>query len=48
MERFRHNFPGLDVPYLEREFRAWVSEQQEPRDYAAAFYGFMKKKKAEM
>ncbi|WP_347403216.1 replication initiation protein [Limobrevibacterium gyesilva] len=48
LQRFRRDFAGLDIPWLEREFREWVAEQDEPRDYAAAFYGFMKKKKAEM
>ena len=44
MTRFRRDFTGLDVPWLEREFRAWVAEREEPEDYAAAFYGFMKRK----
>jgi hypothetical protein len=48
MERFRRDFRGLDVAWLEREFRDWVSEREAPADYAAAFYGFMKRKKAEM
>ena len=48
MQRFRRDFPGLDVPWLEREFREWVAEREEPKDYNAAFYGFMKRKKAEM
>jgi len=48
MQRFRRDFPGLDVPWLEREFREWVAEREEPEDYSAAFYGFMKRKKAEM
>jgi len=45
--RFRRDFPGLDVPWLEREFREWVADQEPPADYAAAFYGFMKRKRAE-
>jgi hypothetical protein len=44
MERFRRDFSGLDIPWLEREFRAWVAERDEPADYAGAFYGFMKQK----
>lgn len=44
---FRRDFPGLDVPWLEREFRAWVEEHETPKDYSAAFYGFMKRKRAE-
>jgi hypothetical protein len=48
MERFRRDFRGLDVPWLEQEFQAWISDKGPPKDYAAAFYGFMKKKKEEM
>ena len=47
MERFRRDFRSLDVSWLEREFRAWVAEREEPKDYAAAFYGFMKRKQRE-
>jgi hypothetical protein len=47
MQRFRRDFRGLDIPWLEREFRGWVSEKEAPADYAAAFYGFMKQKKKE-
>ena len=47
MERFRRDFRSLDVSWLEREFRAWVAERDEPKDYAAAFYGFMKRKQRE-
>jgi hypothetical protein len=47
-KRFRRDFAGLDIPWLEREFREWVSEREPPADYAAAFYGFMKRKKADM
>lgn len=48
MQRFRRDFPGLDIPWLEREFREWVAEREEPENYVAAFYGFMKRKQAEM
>jgi hypothetical protein len=48
MQRFRRDFAGLDIPWLEREFREWVAEREPPADYAAAFYGFMKRKKANM
>jgi hypothetical protein len=48
MERFRRDFQGMDVSWLEREFREWVEEREAPNDYAAAFYGFMKRKKAAM
>jgi hypothetical protein len=36
------------VPHDARARSDALAEQQEPRDYAAAFYGFMKKKKREM
>jgi Initiator Rep protein, WH2 len=48
MQRFRRDFASLDIPWLEREFREWVAEREPPADYAAAFYGFMKRKKADM
>jgi len=44
MARFRRDFAGLDIPWLEREFRDWVADKEPPDDYAAAFYGFMKRK----
>lgn len=47
MIRFRRDFPGLDIPWLEREFREWVAEREPPNDYVAAFYGFMKRKQAD-
>jgi hypothetical protein len=47
-QRMRRDFPGLDIPWLEREFRAWVAERDEPDDYAAAFYGFLKQKRRQM
>ena len=45
--RFRRDFPGLDVDWLEREFQEWVAARTPPDDYAKAFYGFMKRKRAE-
>jgi hypothetical protein len=48
IQRFRRDFPGLDIPWLEREFQDWIVGKEQPRDYAAAFYGFMKHKKDEM
>ena len=47
MARFRRDFAGLDIPWLEREFRGWVAEKEAPDDYAAAFYGFMKRKQSD-
>jgi Initiator Replication protein len=46
--KFRRDFPGLDIRRLEQEFREWVADQEPPKDYAAAFYGFMKRKRNEM
>jgi hypothetical protein len=43
-ERFRRDFPGLDIAWLEREFQDWVADREPPDDYAAAFYGFMRQK----
>jgi hypothetical protein len=48
LRRLRRDFPGLDIPWLEREFRAWVAERDEPEDYAAAFYGFLKQKRRQV
>jgi hypothetical protein len=45
VQSFRRDFPGLDLEGLEREFREWLADKEPPRDYAAAFYGFMKKKR---
>ncbi len=47
-ERFQHDFQGLDLPWLEREFREWVADHDPPANYAAAFYGFMKRKRDEL
>jgi len=44
MASFRRDFAGLDIPWLEREFRDWVADKEPPNDYAGAFYGFMKRK----
>lgn len=46
--RFRRDFPGLDLNWLEREFREWVADKEPPNDPVKAFYGFMKRKRAEM
>jgi hypothetical protein len=40
MQRFRRDFAGLDIPWLEREFREWVVGRDPPKDYTAALYGF--------
>ena len=46
--RFKNLFEGLDIPWLEQEFREWVVDKEPPEDYAAAFYGFLKRKRAEL
>ena len=46
--RFRHDFPGLDLQWLEREFREWIADREPPDDYTAAFYGFMKRKRDDL
>jgi hypothetical protein len=43
--RFRREFPGLVLEWLEREFREWLIDKSPPDDYAAAFYGFIKRKR---
>jgi hypothetical protein len=45
--RFRRDFPGLDLVWLEREFREWVADKEPPHDPVKAFYGFMKRKRDE-
>jgi hypothetical protein len=43
-DRIKRNFPDLDIGHFEREFLAWIAGREPPRDYAAAFYGFVKRK----
>ena len=42
--RFRRDFRGLDIAWLEREFQAWVVDKEPPNDYVAALYRFMQGK----
>jgi plasmid replication initiation protein len=44
IERIRTDFPGWDVYFLKAEFDSWIGEDpvREPKDYEAAFYGFVK------
>src|SRR3954452_968344 len=44
IQRIRHDFPGWDVYMLQAEFDIWVSEVpgRTPKDYEAAFYGFVR------
>ena len=45
LARVRKDFPGWDIYALKAEFDAWVNEAAErtPRNYDAAFHGFMKR-----
>jgi len=38
--------PPGDISWLEQEFREWLADREPPGDYAAAFYDFMKHKRA--
>jgi hypothetical protein len=42
--RIRADFPGWDVYSLKADFDSWISEDpaREPKDYEAAFYGFVR------
>ena len=42
--RIKRDFPGLDIEWIENEFRDWIETKEPPEDYAAAFYGFVKRK----
>src|SRR4051794_4388133 len=48
IRRIRHDFPGWDVYTHQAEFDAWLSEHpgRTPRNYEAAFYGFMRRRYA--
>jgi plasmid replication initiation protein len=45
LERIRADFPGWDIQTLQAEFNAWLGERDErtPRNYEAAFYGFVRR-----
>jgi hypothetical protein len=43
--RFRRDFPGLDIVWLERVFGDWVADHKPPDDDAAVFSGFNNRKK---
>lgn len=38
--RFRREFPGRDIDYLERSFREWLTTKKYPDNYEAAFFAF--------
>lgn len=42
--RIRHDFPGWDVYMLQAEYDAWLADDpnRAPKDYEAAFYGFVR------
>jgi plasmid replication initiation protein len=44
IERIRHDFPGWDIYALQGEFDAWLKDApgRAPKDYEAAFYGFVR------
>jgi plasmid replication initiation protein len=44
IQRIRHDFPGWDVYMLQAEFDAWLADApgRTPKDYEAAFYGFVR------
>ena len=45
LDRIRKDFPGWDVYALKGAFDAWLAEvpDREPKDYQAAFYGFVRR-----
>jgi Replication initiator protein A len=44
IQRIRHDFPGWDVYMLQAEFDTWLAAVpgRAPKDYEAAFYGFVR------
>jgi plasmid replication initiation protein len=45
INRVRRDFPGWDIYALKADFDAWIADndKRRPRDYQAAFYGFVKR-----
>lgn len=41
-QRFRREFPGRDIHFLERSFREWLKAKKQPDNYEAAFFAFAK------
>lgn len=43
--RVRKDFPGWDIYALKAEFDAWIADNptRQPKDYQAAFYGFVRR-----
>ena len=48
IERIRHDFPGWDLYMLQAEFDTWLADApgRAPKDYEAAFYGFVRQRHA--
>ena len=44
IQRIRHDFPGWDVYMLQAEFDTWLADApgRDPKNYEAAFYGFVR------
>ena len=44
IKRIRKDFPGWDIYSLEADYNEWLdeSDDREPKDYQAAFYGFVR------
>jgi plasmid replication initiation protein len=44
IQQIRHEFPGWDIYALQAEFDEWIDadETREPKNYEAAFYGFVR------
>lgn len=44
IDRIRHDFPGWDIYRLQAEFDIWLADREgrAPKDYEAAFYGFVR------
>ena len=49
LTKVRRDFPGWDVYAIKAEFDAWLADGggRQPKDYQAAFYGFMRKHNAD-
>ena len=46
VKRIRKDFPGWDIYSLEADYNEWLdeSDDREPKDYQAAFYGFVRQR----
>lgn len=50
VERLRHKFPGWDIYALQAEFDSWIAADanRAPDDYTKAFYGFVRRRYAQL